>query len=43
MKATKLKELRKAKGLTLDELAILVGTSKQTISRYEKGDRKSVV
>ena len=37
MKATKLKELRKAKGLTLDELAILVGTSKQTISRYEKG------
>ncbi len=37
MKPTKLKELRKAKGLTLDELALLVGTSKQTISRYEKG------
>ena len=26
MKATKLKELRKSKGLTLDELALLVGT-----------------
>ena len=37
MKPTKLKELRKSKGLTLDELAIIVGTSKQTISRYEKG------
>lgn len=37
MKPTKLKELRKAKGLTLDELALIVGTSKQTISRYEKG------
>ena len=37
MKATKLKELRKAKGLTLDELADLIGTSKQTIHRYENG------
>jgi len=37
MKATKLKELRKAKGLTLDELAELIGTSKQTIHRYENG------
>lgn len=37
MKAIKLKELRKAKGLTLDELAAEVGTSKQTIHRYENG------
>jgi repressor LexA len=37
MKATKLKELRKAKGLTLDELAEQIGTSKQTIHRYENG------
>ena len=37
MKTTKLKELRKSKGLTLDELAALVGTSKQTIHRYETG------
>ncbi len=37
MKAIKLKELRKSKGLTLDELAEIVGTSKQTIHRYENG------
>ena len=37
MKSTRLKELRKSKGLTLDELAELVGTSKQTIHRYENG------
>ncbi len=37
MKSTKLKELRKAKGMTLDELAEKVGTSKQTIHRYENG------
>ena len=37
MKSSKLKELRKSKGLTLDELAELVGTSKQTIHRYENG------
>ena len=37
MKSTKLKELRKSKGMTLDELAELVGTSKQTIHRYENG------
>ena len=37
MKTTKLRELRKSKGLTLDELAALVGTSKQTIHRYETG------
>ena len=37
MKPVKLKELRKSKGMTLDELAELVGTSKQTIHRYENG------
>lgn len=37
MKHIRLKELRKSKGLTLDELAELVGTSKQTIHRYETG------
>jgi repressor LexA len=29
--------LRKSKGLTLDELAVMIGTSKQTIHRYETG------
>ena len=37
MKSTKLKELRKSRGLTLDELALRIGTSKQTIHRYENG------
>ena len=37
MKSIKLKELRKSRGMTLDELAELVGTSKQTIHRYENG------
>ena len=37
MKSTKLKELRKSLGMTLDELAERVGTSKQTIHRYENG------
>ena len=37
MKPTKLKELRKSRGMTLDELAERVGTSKQTIHRYENG------
>ena len=37
MISAKLKELRKSKGLTLDELAALIGTSKQTIHRYETG------
>lgn len=37
MKSSKLKELRKSKGMTLDELAELIGTSKQTIHRYENG------
>ena len=37
MLANKLKELRRAKKMTLEELAALVGTSKQTIHRYENG------
>ncbi len=37
MLSNKLKELRKAKELTLEELAVLVGTSRQTIHRYETG------
>ena len=37
MKSIRLKELRKQAGLTLDELAERVGTSKQTIHRYENG------
>ena len=37
MLADRLKAARKAKGLTLDELAERIGTSKQTIHRYENG------
>ncbi len=37
MEANKLRELRKEKGITLDELAARIGTSKQTIHRYENG------
>lgn len=37
MIASKLKELRKKRGMTLDELAERIGTSKQTIHRYENG------
>ena len=37
MKSSKLKQLRKSMGMTLDELAEKVGTSKQTIHRYENG------
>ncbi len=34
-----LKRLRKARGLSQDELASLLGTAKQVISRYETGQR----
>lgn len=34
---TKLKELRKSKGLTLEDVAKALSTSKQTIHRYENG------
>ncbi len=37
MEANRLKTLRRAKKITLDELALAVGTSKQTIHRYENG------
>ena len=37
MNAQKLKELRKKRGMTLEELAEKIGTSKQTIHRYENG------
>ncbi len=37
MLAGRLRELRKERGLTLDGLAELVGTSKQTVQRYETG------
>lgn len=37
MVANKLKLLRKQKGMTLEELAASLGTSKQTIHRYENG------
>ncbi len=37
MLSTRLKELRKKNKLTLEELADAIGTSKQTIHRYENG------
>ena len=37
MLSKNIKRLRKEKGLTLDELAARLGTSKQTIHRYENG------
>ena len=37
MKANRLKALRKERRMTLEELAQLLGTSKQTIHRYENG------
>ena len=35
-KGARIKELREAKGLTQEELAKLLNTTKQTISKYEK-------
>ena len=37
MLPNKLKELRRARGLTLEEIAERIGTSRQTIHRYENG------
>lgn len=37
MDREKLKELRKSKGMTLEDLASAAGTSRQNIHRYEKG------
>ncbi|WP_258088149.1 helix-turn-helix domain-containing protein [Weissella fangxianensis] len=36
----RLKELRKAKGLTQHQLANELGISQQSYARYEKGDRE---
>lgn len=38
---TQIKMFRKSAGFTQDELAKRLNTTKQTISRYEKGDRKA--
>lgn len=38
-----LRKIRKDKNLTLDELAALLGTSKQVLSRYENGQRSPKV
>ena len=38
---TQIKTFRKSAGFTQDELAKKLNTTKQTISRYEKGDRKA--
>lgn len=35
-----LKEERKSRGLTLEEMASILGTSKQVLSRYERGERE---
>lgn len=35
----KLKAYREEKKLTLDELATMLGTTKQVLSRYERGER----
>lgn len=37
----KIKELRHKRGINQDELADMLDTTKQTISRYEKGDRQA--
>lgn len=37
MLTKRLKELRAARGLTLEEVARLIGTSRQTVHRYETG------
>ena len=44
MKSTgsKIKELREKKGLTQEELGKLVGTTKQTIFKYETGKIENI-
>lgn len=42
MLGERLKSLRKSKGLTLEELAERVGTSKQTVHRYENGQISNI-
>lgn len=35
----RLKEVRKSKNITQDEMATMLGTTKQVLSRYERGER----
>ncbi len=42
MIGNKIRQLRKEKGLTLEELAEKIGTSKQTIHRYENGQISNI-
>lgn len=37
----KIRELRIKRDINQDELADMLGTTKQTVSRYEKGDRQA--
>ena len=37
----KIKEMRLSKGMNQDDLAHLLGTTKQSVSRYETGERKA--
>jgi len=37
----KIKELRLKRGMNQDDLAEILGTTKQTVSRYEKGERQA--
>lgn len=39
--ANKIKELRERNGLTQQDIATVLNTTKQTISRYETGERKA--
>ena len=39
----RLREWRKARGLTLDQLAERLGTTNQTLSRYERGERSLTI
>src|SRR5690625_2070153 len=37
----KIKSFREARNMNQDDLAVLLGTTKQTVSRYENGDRQA--
>lgn len=37
----KIKEYRESKNITQDELAEFLGTTRQSVSRYENGERKT--
>jgi len=38
---SKIKSFRDARNMNQDDLAVLLGTTKQTVSRYENGDRQA--